>query len=344
MSEVIIPRGEAHAPRASRRRRQAPALRLALACASAAAGLSVAGAHAAGDAYPSHAVRVIVPYVPGGASDIMARTIVTGAVADLGQTAVVENKPGGNAMIGSRQVARSDPDGYTLLVVDAAFTIGPSVQTDLPYDPVKDFAPVTMLATTSPILVVHPSVPVHSVKELIAYSKTGKLSYGTTGVGTNAHLAFAQMKLATGMDGIHVPYKGGNAQVNAVLSGEVSMALALPASIVPQVQAGKVRALAVASPKRLAVLPDVPTLQELGVPVVVQSFYGLVAPAGTPRAVIDKLHDASVRQLKSPEWAARLKELQFQPVGDTPAQFGQFISSEVQKWSGVVKRAGVKLE
>lgn len=298
------------------------------------------------DQYPSRLVRIVVPYPPGGGNDILARTVVAKAISDLGQNTIVDNRPGGNTIIGTQAVARAAPDGYTLLMVDNAYTIGPSVQISLPYDALKDFVRVTMIAMTSSVLVVHPSVPAKSVKELLALAKAqpGRLTYGSTGSGTTGHLAFAQIKLLTGIDAVHVPYKGGAPQVAALISGEVSMLLSVPAALLPQINAGRMRALAVSGAKRLPRLPDVPTLQESGIPVVVEAFWGVLAPAGTPAGIVSKLQEAIALSLKSPENRARLDDMQFQAVGSTPAQFEKFAQREVSRWIGVVKATGVKVD
>lgn len=314
---------------------------LLLACALAPTAL-----HAQGDAYPSRAVRVVVPYTPGGGNDILARTVVAKAIGDLGRNVIVDNRPGGNTTIGTQAVARAAPDGYTLLTVDNAYTTGPSVQINLPYDTLKDFARITMMANTSPILVVHPSVPATSMKALIALAKAkpGSLAYGTTGSGTTAHLAFAQLRIVTGMDAVHIPYKGGAPQITGLLSGEVSMLMAVPAGLLPHIRSGRMRPLAVSGSKRLAALSALPTLQEAGIPVVVDAYWGLVAPAGTPPAVVAKLQEAIERALRAPDILARLEELQFQPVASPPADFETFVQREVTRWVGVVKATGLKVE
>ena len=298
------------------------------------------------DQYPTRTVRIVVPYSPGGANDILARTVVTKAIADLGQNTVVDNRAGGNTTIGTQIVARAAPDGYTLLTVDNAYTAGPGVQVNLPYDTLKDFVRITMIALTSPVLIVHPSVPAQTVGELIALAKAqpGRLTYGTTGSGTTAHLAFAQIRLVTGIDAVHVPYKGGAPQITALISGEVSMLLSVPASLLAQIKAGRMRALAVSGARRLPSLPQVPTLQEAGIPVVVESFWGLLAPTGTNPAIVAKLQEAIDRSLKSSEMRARLDEMQFQAVGSTPAQFEEFVQREVTRWIGVVKATGLKVD
>jgi tripartite-type tricarboxylate transporter receptor subunit TctC len=319
---------------------------LAALLAGSALTLNAAFAQSGADVYPAKPVRTIVPYSPGGANDILARTVVTKAIAELGQNTIVDNRAGGNTTIGTQLAARAAPDGYTLLTVDNAYTAGPGVQLNLPYDTLKDFVRVTMLATTSPVLVVHPSLPVKTVKELIALAKAqpGRLTYGSTGSGTTGHLAFAQFNLVTGISMVHVPYKGGAPQITALISGEVSMLMSVPASVLAQIKAGRMRALAVSGAKRLPNLPEVPTLQGSGIPVVVEAFWGVVAPAGTPAGGVKKFQEAIDRSLKSPEMRARLDEMQFQAVGSTPAQFDEFVQREVTRWIGVVKATGIKVD
>jgi len=302
--------------------------------------------HAQTERYPSRPVRIIVPYTAGGANDIFARGVVTRAIADLGQTTIVDNRPGGNTTIGTQLAARAAPDGYTLLSVDNAYTIGPGVQVSLPYDTLKDFARITMIAMTSPLLVVHPSIPATSVKELLALAKAqpGRLTYGSTGSGTTGHLAFAQIRQVTGMDAVHVPYKGGAPQITALISGEVSMLLSVPAPLLAHIKTGRMRALAASGAKRLNALPQLPTLQEAGVPVVMDSFWGIVAPANTSAAIVKTLHETIARVVQQPDSRTRIEEMQFQAVGNTPTQFDAFVEREVNRWVSVVKATGVKVD
>ncbi len=299
-----------------------------------------------GETYPVKPVRIVVPYTPGGSNDILARTVLAKAIADMGQTTIVDNRAGGNTTIGTHLVARAAPDGYTLLTVDNAYTIGPSVQVNLQYDTLKDFVRITMLAMTSSVWVVHPSVPAKSVKELLALAKAqpGRLTYGSTGSGTTGHLAFAQIRHVAGVDMVHVPYKGGAPQITALLSGEVSMLLSVPPALLTHIKAGRMRALATSGEKRLPALPQTPTLREAGVPVAVEAFWGLNAPVGTPATIVNRLYESIARALKAPELRARLEDLQLQPVGSTPAQFEAFVQKEVTRWADVVKATGAKAE
>ncbi|MDB5809689.1 MAG: Tricarboxylate transport protein TctC [Betaproteobacteria bacterium] len=320
----------------------------AMACllASAATGMTAHAQLPAAESYPAKPVKIIVPYTPGGANDILARTVLTKAIADLGQNTIVDNRAGGNTVIGTQLAARSAPDGYTLVTVDNAYVSAPGIQPNLPYDTLKDFVRVTMIASTSPVFVVHPSLPVKTVKELIALARArpGVLTYGTTGAGTTAHLAFAQIKVVTGLDAIHVPYKGGAQQITALISGEVSMLISVPAALLAHIKAGRMRALAVSGSRRLPSLPELPTLQEAGIPVVVDAFWGLLAPAGTNPAIVNKLQEAVERTLKIPEMRTRLDDMQFQPMGNPPAQFEEFVQREVTRWISVAKAADIKLE
>ena len=330
---------------AARPRRPALALSFA-AVAGVCAAAGASGQTGPSELHPAKPVRVIVPYTAGGGNDVLARIVVARAVADLGGTAVVDNRPGGNTVIGTQLAARSAPDGHTLLTVDNAYTTAPSVQHRLPYDTLKDFTRVTMLAKTAPVLVVHPSVPARSPSELITLAKArpGQLTYGSTGSGTTAHLAFAQIRHASGIDAVHVPYKGGAQQVTALVSGEVSMLLAIASGLIAHIDAGRMRALAVSGESRLAARPEWPTLRESGLDVVVESFWGVVAPAATPATSISRLQAAIAQALAYDDVRGRLTALQFQPVGSTPAAFEAFVQSEVKRWIGVVKATGVKVD
>ncbi|MGE5522357.1 MAG: Bug family tripartite tricarboxylate transporter substrate binding protein [Rhodospirillaceae bacterium] len=306
--------------------------------------LSVQAAETAGT-YPLRPIRVIVPYAPGGVSDITVRLVTTKASTSLGQQFIVDNRAGGSSTIGINMVAHAAPDGYTIGSVDAAFTITPSLM-KVPYDPVADFAPITALTTTAFLLVVNPTVPAKNVKELVALAKArpGTLTFSSTGSGNNVHLSLEQFAMLTGMKAVHVPYKGGAPSVNALLSGEVDFTLGSRTGMVPHIKAGKARALAVTGNRRLPELPNVPTFDEQGLRFEVAPFYGMVAPARTPKAIIDKLNRALVEAMKSPDIAARLDDLGLDPIGNSPEVFADYIKHEIPKWAKVVKATGAKLD
>ncbi|MDB5862408.1 MAG: hypothetical protein JWO70_214 [Betaproteobacteria bacterium] len=295
--------------------------------------------------YPARPIRVIVPYAPGGVSDISVRLVSTKVSMEFGQPVIVENRPGGSSTIGISTVARAAPDGYVIGAVDAAFTITPSLM-KVPYDPVRDFAPITLLTTTAFLLVVHPSIPARSVADLIALAKArpGQLTFSSTGSGNNVHLALEQFKMLTGIDATHVPYKGGAPSVNALLSGEVAFTLGSRPGMVPQVKAGRARALAVTAPKRLPELPAVPTFSETGLRFEVAPFYGVVAPAGISPEILTKLNHAFVGALRSPDIKPRLDELGLDGIGNSPREFADYIRAEIPKWARVVKATGAKLD
>jgi tripartite-type tricarboxylate transporter receptor subunit TctC len=295
--------------------------------------------------YPSRAVRVIVPYAPGGVSDITVRLVVNKASTDVGQQFIVDNRPGGSSTIGINAVARAPKDGYTIGSVDTAFLITPSLM-KVPYDPVADFSPITMLTTTAFLLVVHPSLPVKSINELlnIAKAKPGQLTFSSTGAGNNVHLAIEQLKMLTGMTAIHVPYKGGAPSVNALLSGEVAFTLASRTGMVQHIKAGKARALAVTGVKRLPELPAVQTFAEQGLKFEVAPFYGMVAPGGTPKEIVARLNQMLVSALRAPEMKLRLDDLGLDPIGNSVEAFAEHVKNEIPRWAKVVKATGAKID
>ncbi len=295
--------------------------------------------------YPSRAVRVVVPYAPGGGSDILARLLSVRVAADLGQQFVVDNRPGGGATIGTQLVARSPADGYVVGLIDTAFTINPGLFKKLPYDTLQDFAPVTLIATSPLVMVVHPSVPAKSVRELVALAKArpGQLSFSSAGNGTAIHLAVELFKSAARVDAIHVPYKGGAPSAAALAGGEVAMTLSPPATIMPFFKAGKARVLAITGAKRFAGFPEVPTLAEAGVKGAdAEPYWGLVAPAGTPGEVVTRIHSAYLKHIKSAELRERLIEMAFDPVGNSPDEFAAFIRADIEKWGKVIKASGIQ--
>lgn len=302
-------------------------------------------AHA--QSYPARSIRIVVPYAAGGGSDILTRIIGQKMTESWGQQVVVDNRAGAGGNIGTEIVARSAPDGYTLLMASSAFAINPSLYKSVPYDAIKDFSPITRPALLPNILVVHPSVPVKTVKDLVALAKSqpGQLAYASGGSGTSLHLAAEMFKQQAGIDMMHVPYKGGGAVINDLLGGQVALTFATLPSVMPYVKAGRLRAVAMTTTKRWPGLPAVPTITESGFPGFEMSTWnGLVAPAGTPKDVIGKVHDEVVRILKLPDVRERFEGLGMEPVGDTPQQFAQYIRSELAKYEKVVKQSGARAE
>jgi tripartite-type tricarboxylate transporter receptor subunit TctC len=293
--------------------------------------------------YPSKQVDLYVPFVAGGTTDSVARLIAQRMADNWGQPAIVQNRPGGGSTIGTNLVAKAAPDGHTLLVTTIAFAINASLQ-KTPYNPIKDFAPITELTSIPIMLVVHPSLPVHSMKELIEYSKKqpSGVDYASSGGGTSTHLAAEMFNTMTGAKLVHVPFKGNAEVLNALLGGHVKVHFGLSASTLQHVRSGAVRVLAVTTEKRLADLPDVPTIAELGYPdFEISSWQAMFAPAGTPKEVIAKINAETSRMLAAPEVRARIKNEGADPIGSSPEQFDKRIRSEVDKWAKVVKSAGL---
>ena len=307
----------------------------------------VISANSIAQSYPTRTVRVLVPYAPGGGSDILGRMLSPKVSEELGQQFVIDNRPGGNATIGTQMMARAAPDGYTLGVVDNAFTTNPSLFRNLPYDALKDFAPVTVMASSPFILLVHPSLPVKTAKELVALAKArpGQLTFASAGGGTGSHLSMELFRVVTGISLIHVPYKGAGPAVTGILSGEATIFFALPAAMTQHVKAGKARALAVTDARRYPGLPDVPTLVEAGIQGVdANPFWGVVAPAGTPAAIIDRLHVAYAKHINAEDMRKRLVGMAFVPVANTPSEFAAFIKADAAKWDKVIQSAGIQAQ
>jgi tripartite-type tricarboxylate transporter receptor subunit TctC len=304
-------------------------------------------ANAAAQTYPSRPIRIIVPQSAGGSTDLAARIVAQRLSDAVSQPVVVDNRPGAGSLHGTDLVAKAAPDGYTLLVVAASFTINPSIRKNLPFDPVRDFAPVTQLVTLPHILVVHPSLPVKSVTELIALAKAkpGQLNYGSSGIATSTHMAAELFRHLTGTDMVNVPYKGGAPGMTALLGGEVQLYFAAISTAIPHVRSGKLRALAVTSAKRSVAAPEFPTIAEAGVRGYQHaSWVGMLAPAKTPQPVIGKLNGEAVKVVNIPEVKALLLRDGLESVGDTPQEFAAVVKSEVAKWLNVVKAAGIKAD
>jgi tripartite-type tricarboxylate transporter receptor subunit TctC len=306
--------------------------------------LVTAYAHAA--EYPAKPITLIVPFAPGGGNDTVARTIAQRISVTLGQQVVVDNRAGAGGVVGAEAAARAAPDGYTLFLGGVgSHAINPSLQKSLPYDPVKDFAPVSLIASAPLVLVVHPSLPVKSVQELIALAsaKPGELNYASNGNGSSSQLAAVMFESMTGTKMVHVPYKGLSPALTDLLTGRVQLMFSSVVAILPHIQAGKLRAIAVSGARRLSMLPDVPTIAEAGVAgYQSSSWYGILAPAGTPRDVLLKLNGVIVSAVQQPEVRKALANEGAEPVGSTPEEFTGFIGAELERTGKVVRAA--KLE
>ena len=304
--------------------------------------------HGFAQSYPTKPIRFIVPFAPGGSTDTLARTVGQKLSDALGQQVVVDNRSGGNGNIGMEIVARAAPDGHTIVLgYIANLGIGPSVFAKLPFDPVKDYAPITQLAASPNIFVAHPSVPAKSFKEFIAYAKANpnKINYASAAVASLGHLAGELLNASAGISMQHVPYKGSGQAVIDLLAGQVQVMFSGMSSVMPHLKAGKLRPLAVTGAQRSPAAPEVPTIAESGFPgFEATAWYGVLAPAGTPQRVVIRLHDEIVRVLKMPDVKERLENVGFELVGGTPEAFGAYIKTEIQKWAKVVKASGIKPE
>jgi tripartite-type tricarboxylate transporter receptor subunit TctC len=313
-----------------------------LACATAA----LVSGTALAQAYPSKPVRLIVPFPAGGPADLFGRNLAQGMSANLGQPVVIENKSGVGGVLGVDTAAKSAPDGYTLaLNSGSTVAIAPFSMSTMPYDPNKDLALITTVVKVPEVLVVHPSLPVKSLAELVAYAKAnpGKLNFGSAGSGTITHLAGELLKVEAGIDIVHIPYKGAAPAVTDLLAGEVQMGVFDVPILLPHIRAGKLRALAVTSGTRASTLPDVPTTGELNYPrVVSDNWYGLVAPAATPPAVLKRINEAAVAALRSPGLLEQYTKVSGVAVPSTPQEYASFLAAEQAKWGAIVKAIGLK--
>ena len=298
-------------------------------------------------AYPTRPIRLIVPVPPGGSTDALARIISVRLAESLGQQIVIDNRAGAGGNIAMGVAAKSTPDGHVLLIVSSNFVVNPSLYAQVPYDPVKDFAPITYIASAPSLLVEHPSINARTVKELVALIKIsqGKFNYASPGAGSAQHLAGELFKLVAGVNVTHVPFSGAGPAVIAVLGGQVQLAFASLPAVLPHVTAGTLRALAITSNKRSPAAPDVPTFIEAGFPAVESDhLQGMLAPAGTPPAIVNRLNAEIVRIINTPDVRKRLIDLGFVPVGNTPQEFAEVIKFQVGKWSKIVKDAGIRAE
>jgi tripartite-type tricarboxylate transporter receptor subunit TctC len=301
----------------------------------------------AAQTYPAKVVRIVVPVAAGGPTDILARAVAQKLTEAWNQQVVVETRPGGGSNIGFEIVAKSAPDGYTLLMAQPAFTVNVSLYKSLAYDPVRDFVPIS-LATTHPLLLLaHPTVPVRTVKELVALAKArpGQLNIGSAGNGTTPHLAAAWFNTVAGVRITHVPYKGASLAVIDLMGGHIDLLFASPTAVISHVQQHQLRPIAMTTPTRYHLLPDLPTFVESGYPeFVVMGWYGLLAPAGTPREIVSRVNADTVKALAASDMKERLNALGEDPVGSTPEQFSAWIKDEVTRWAKVVKAAGAKVD
>jgi len=309
--------------------------------------LAWAGAPAA-QTYPVKPVRLVIPYPPGGGSDTIGRPLAQKLAEGLGQQVVVENRGGANGNIGMEAVARSAPDGYTLVfALSAQLAINPGLYQKLPYDPLKDFAPITLLGEGGYILVVHPSLPAKSLKELLALAKSrpGQIAYSSSGNGSGGHLAIELLNSMAGIRMLHVPYKGGGPALMDLIAGQVQVLFATQLASWPHVQSGRIRALAVSTAKRPASVPDLPTVSEAGLPGYDSGvWYAVLAPAGTPRDIITRVNGEVVRALKQPDYRGLLVNNTIEPIGSPPERLTQYIKSELAKWARVIKAANVRID
>lgn len=317
---------------------------LAAACMAGA----VFGNLAIAETYPSQAVTMIVPWPPGGPSDIGARPLAAYLHKMLGQSVVIDNRAGAGGNIGSNMVAKAKPDGHTLLLSSSGpFVINPYIYKTMPYDAEKDFTPVSNLLQVPLVLVVNPSVPAHNLQELLTYikEKNGNFQWASAGNGTTQHLTGELFRMTAGLDMVHVPYKGTAPAITDLLGGHVPMMFDSTIAIVPHIKAGKVRPIAISSPERSALLPDVPTFAEAGLPdVEASAWYGLFAPANTPAEVVNTLNKATLDFMQTSEYKRILDETGSLPVGDTPENFAAFVKQEAVKWKNLVEATNTRLD
>ena len=311
---------------------------------SALAGAAAVCQHAARAAFPERPLRLIVPFPAGGAVDVVGRLLGNALSSAIGQPVVIDNRGGAGGIIGMEASARAAPDGYTVMVSHSGFAAMPGLYRKLPFDPAKDFDGVVTAVSGSYVLAVHPSVPFRSVAELIAFAKAnpGKLTYASAGVGSTVHLGFEFFKRVVGVDILHVPYRGAAPAITDLVGGQVHMLLGSTALIDPFAKSGNVRALAVTSAKRSALMPGLPTIAETLPGFDVVGWYGLVVPAGTPRDVTARLNAKTLRVLKSADLLEQFRQQGYEPVGNTPAEASAYIRSEVARWSQVIRDAGIE--
>jgi tripartite-type tricarboxylate transporter receptor subunit TctC len=310
-------------------------------------GICISAGAFAQESWPSRPIRFILPFPPGGGTDILGRVIADRLSASLGQPVVIENRGGAGGNVGAEAAAKAAPDGYTIVLVAPSLAISPTLYAKLNYDPVRDFAPVSLVATVPNVMVTHPSVAAPTLQEFIALakSKPGGMNFGSGGNGTSNHLAGELFNLVTGTKLVHIPYKGVNLAMNDVLSGEIHLVvIGIPAAA-PHIKSGKLRALALIAPQRSRTLPEVPTNAEVGLPdFEVTTWYGVLAPAGTPRPIVARLNAELVRIMHAGELKERLDAMGTEPRTSTPEEFAAYIRQEIDKWGDVIRKAGLKAD
>jgi tripartite-type tricarboxylate transporter receptor subunit TctC len=297
--------------------------------------------------FPNQPIRMVVPYPPGGPTDITARVVAAEMSKTIGQNIVIDNRPGASGMIGSEMVTKSTPDGYTLLANASIHVINPSVYPDMRFDAIKDFVPITQLAQVPLVLVVPANSPIKSVKDLVEYAKAnpGKVNFGSAGSASAQHLAGESFKIAAGIQMQHIPYKGSAPALTDLAGGQLQLMFDSMPSATPMINSGKLRAIAVTTTTRAKARPDLPTIAESGFPGFdISTWYAYWAPKGTPADVVEKLAASAAQALKNPEVIAKYEAMGAEPVGSTPAQFAAYVESEAKKWSDIVKKSGAKLD
>lgn len=312
-----------------------------------AALLLASAASSAVAAWPDHPIRIVVPVAPGGGNDIVARMLAKKLSETWGQPVVVDNRPGASTAIGSEIVARAAPDGYTIMLCSVSFAVNAAARAKLPFDPVRDFAPITHVARVPQILLVNPSLPANSLKEFIALAKAkpGQINFASAGNGSSTHLAMELLMEMTGIAMNHVPYKGTSPGMTDVIAGNVQATFNAVPPALPQIKAGKIRALALANPRRFPTLPDVPTFDEAGLPgYTFSSWFGILAPARVPREIIARYNTELVRIIREPEMNKTFVELGIEPLGTSPEEFGKNLRADIARWSGLVKKRNIHAE
>jgi tripartite-type tricarboxylate transporter receptor subunit TctC len=314
----------------------------------AGAAMMLAAAAGAAENFPTRPIRLVVPYPPGGGTDIVGRILGQKLHESLGQPVVIDNRSGAGGTLGTALAAKSAPDGYTLLLVPTSHVINPSIYVKLPYDAERDFAPITMVASAAILMAVYPGVPADTVRGFVDAAKAHPqtlANYGSAGAGTVFHLTGELFKQLTGLALQHVPYRGGGPTVTALLAGEIPLAFETMLALQPQVRAGTLRALAITNARRSAVMPEIPTTAESGFPqLVADNSYALFAPAGTPAMIVARLHDATVSALALPDVRERLREQGAEPVGNSSTELATYVAAEIPKWATLARQAGVKPE